>query len=348
MPATTLQDVADRAGVHRSTVALALRDHPRIPEATRSRVIALAEKLGYRPNPLVAALMQSRRSGKKVKHVTIAFITNYSTRYGWRPAHHARPDFFPGAEVRAKELGYRLEHFWRTEPGMTTERFCDILTTRAISGVIIARLPPGVSSVDLLWKRFACTALGMTLHSPRLHRVTENHYDTAAQAMKQCQLRGYQRVGFVFTEANDSPDVGHRWLGAYLTFQLGFSADDRLPLCPGEPATAEQFKAWFARHRPDALLVNHAPPVHTWLRALGQEVPRDVGLVELEDHPEAGSSGVYYDPDKIGALAVEVLVGLMHRNEKGIPADPHEVLLSGEWREGRTLPRRTEPEKFRP
>ena len=27
----TLQDVADRARVHRSTVALALRDHPRIP-----------------------------------------------------------------------------------------------------------------------------------------------------------------------------------------------------------------------------------------------------------------------------------------------------------------------------
>ena len=63
-------------------------------------------------------------------------------------------------------------------------------------------------------------------------------------------------------------------------------------------------------------------------------------MVELEDHPEQGSSGVYYDPAKVGALAVEMLLGLMHRNEKGIPADPHEVLLSGDWREGGTLPRR--------
>ena len=337
MPETTLQDVADRAGVHRSTVALALRDHPRIPEATRQRVAALAEKLGYRPNPLVTALMQSRRSGRRVKHVTIAYVTNYPTRYGWRPAHHARPDFFPGAEARAKELGYRLEHFWRAEAGMTTERFCDILTTRGISGVIIGRLPPEMDAIELLWKRYACVALGMTLRSPRLHRVTENHFDTAAQAMQQCLERGYRRVGFAFTDANDSPDVGERWLGAYLTGQRKFPSRDRLPLCPGEPATAAQFAAWFNRHRPDALLVNHAPPVHAWLRALGKEVPHDVGLVELEDHPEQGSSGIYYDPDKIGALAVEMLAGLMHRNDKGIPADPHEVLLSGEWREGRSL-----------
>src|SRR6185437_64475 len=96
----------------------------------------------------------------------------------------------------------------------------------------------------------------------------------------------------------------------------------------------------FNRHQPDALLVNHAPPALAWLRALGKEVPRDVGLAELEDHPEQGSSGVYYEPGKIGALAVEMLVGLMHRNEKGIPTDPHDVLLSGEWREGRTLRRR--------
>jgi LacI family transcriptional regulator len=61
MPHVTLQDVADRAGVHRSTVALALRDHPRIPADTRELIRALAEKLGYRKNPLVAALMRSRR-----------------------------------------------------------------------------------------------------------------------------------------------------------------------------------------------------------------------------------------------------------------------------------------------
>lgn len=338
---TTLQDVADRADVHRSTVSLALRDHPRISESVRRKIQALAQRLGYRVNPLVSALMQSRRSGQAVKHLTLAYVTNYPTRYGWRPEHHNRPDFFPGAAERATDFGYRLEHFWLAEPGMTAERFCDILTVRGIHGLIIGRLPPGDRSLNLLWERFSCVALGMTLFSPLLHHVTENHFDTTWQAMQQCRDRGYRRVGFMFSEANDSPRVGDRWLSAYLGQQLQYPKAERLPVCPAIPANQEIFSKWFRRERPDALIVNHAGPVISWLRALGREVPRDVGLVELEDTPKFGCSGVYYDPAKIGALAVEMLVGLMHRNETGIPEDQHEILLTGTWHEGRTLPARS-------
>ncbi|HEX2099973.1 MAG TPA: LacI family DNA-binding transcriptional regulator, partial [Candidatus Synoicihabitans sp.] len=306
---TTLQDVADRAGVHRSTVALALRDHPRIPEETRARIKTIAVKLGYRINPFVAALMQSRRSGRAVKHATIAFVTNYSTRYGWRPVHHNRPDFFPGAIERAKELGYKLEPFWLAEPGMTPARFCDILITRGVHGLIIGRMPPGEHALELSWERFSCVALGLTLRSPRLHHVTENHFDTVWQGMEQCLKRGYKRMGFVFSEANDSPGVGDRWLGAYLLQQLKVPVGDRLPLCPGAPATQAQFSEWVRREAPDAILATHGPPVIEWLGALGLRVPQDVALVELEDRPASNFSGVHYDPAKVGALAVEMLVG---------------------------------------
>ncbi len=335
----TLQDVADRAGVHRSTVALALRDHPRIPEATRVRIKAVADQLGYRVNPFVAALMQSRRVGRTVKHATLAFVTNYPTRYGWRPQHHNRPDFFPGAVARAKEFGYNLEPFWLAEPGMTPERFCDILVTRNVHGLIVGRMPPGQNTLKLAWERFSCVALGMTLRSPQLHHVTENHFDTVAQAMEQCLSRGYRRIGFVFSEGNDSPRVGDRWIGAYLRHQLNLRHVDRLPLCPGAPADAATFGQWFDRHRPDALLVTHAPPLLAWLKERGLAVPRDLGLVELEDRPGGGMAGVFYDPAKVGALAVEMLVGLMHRNERGVPANPHEVLLVGQWRDGSSLPK---------
>ena len=72
---------------------------------------------------------------------------------------------------------------------------------------------------------------------------------------------------------------------------------------------------------------------------MGVEVPRDAGLVELEDR-DSGTSGIYYDPAEIGALAVDLLLGLLHRNQKGVPAHPHELLVSGEWRERGTLPSR--------
>lgn len=342
MPAkATLQDVARQVGVHRTTVSLALRDHPRIPLETRERVKAAAARLGYQINPLVAALMQSRRLGRAVKHVTLAYVTNYATRYGWKPVHHDRPDFFPGAARRARELGYNLEDFWLAEPGMTPARFCAILAARGIHGLIIGRLPPGQNSLQLEWGRFSSVSLGMTLRSPVLHHVTENHFDTVWQSMQRCLERGYRRVGFVFSEANDSPRVGDRWLGAYLLQQQAFPTKDRLPPCPQIPAGEEAFTRWFNRHRPDALIATHARPVIGWLKKLGVSVPRDVGIIDLEDHPQLDCAGVRYDPEIIGSLAVEMLVGLLHRNETGVPAtNQHEVLLTGEWCEGRTLPSR--------
>ena len=52
-----MKHVAAAAGVSVMTVSLALRRAPSIPAATRERVVAAAEQLGYRRNPLVAALM---------------------------------------------------------------------------------------------------------------------------------------------------------------------------------------------------------------------------------------------------------------------------------------------------
>ncbi len=337
---TTLQDVAKAAGVHRTTVSLSLRDNPRIPQATRDRVKAIARELNYRTNPLVSALMQVRRLGKPVKHASMAYVTNYPTRYGWRPEHHDRPDFFPGAVARAEDFGYKLEHFWLAEPGMTPHRFCEILSARGINGLIIGRLPPGQNSLDLEWDRFSCVALGMTLRSPVLHHVTENHFNTVRQTMDRCLERGYRRVGFVISDNQDSPRVGDRWLGAYLRHQLHLPQRERLPVCPGNPTDEATFRTWFSRYKPDALLVNNASLLLHWLKRLGRQVPRDVGVVGLEHRREMACTGVHYDPAKIGALAVEMLIGLMHRNETGVPTVQHEVLLTGEWQEDCLLPPR--------
>jgi LacI family transcriptional regulator len=339
-PQVTLQDIALKAGVHRSTVSLALKDHPRISKGVRDRVKAIATDMGYRVNPLVSALMQNRRTGHPPHPVTLGFVTNYPSRYGWRPKLHSRPDYFPGAVDRAKELGYHLEHFWLNEPGMTSRRFSDILSTRNINGIILGRLPPGQHSLDLAWDRFSCVALGMTLRQPRLHHVTENHFETAWFSMRRCIAYGYKRIGFVFSETNDSPRVGDRWLSAYMGHQLQLPESDRILPCPCDPPTFDDFSRWFKRERPDAILASHAKPILNWLQQMQVKVPEITAVIDLQTEPDLGCAGVYYEPSRIGALAVEMLVGLMHRHETGIPAATHEILLSGVWRDGWSLPDR--------
>ena len=336
---STLQDVADIAGVHRSTVSLALRDHPRISQELRRRIQSIAKRLDYSINPLVSALMQSRRLSKPTKDISLAYVTTHSTRYGWRPPHHDRPDFFPGASERAKDFGYKMEDFWLAEPGMSSRRLADILTTRNIHGLLVGRLPPEKHSIWLPWDRFSCVAVGMTLSEPALHHIAENYFDGAWQSMNQCLTRGYQRIGFVFSEANDSPHVGERWLSAYFGQQFRLPRKDRLPVCPGVPANKRGFIKWLTKYRPDALLCTHARPVWEWLQNLQVGVPGEVGIVDLAgDHPELNCAGVYNDPAVIGRTAVELLIGMLHRNEYGVPEVSQEVLMKGEWREGMTLP----------
>jgi len=339
-PEATLEDVAQRAGVHRSTVSLALRNSPRIRPEVRERIQAIAKEIGYRVNPLVATLMRSRRSGHAIKHVCLAYVTNYPTRYGWRPEHHDRPDFFPGAQQRAEELGYKLEHFWLGEPGMTPARMSDILSRRAITGVLLGRLPPGQSSLELCWDRFSAVALGYTLRTPLLHHVAEDPFSGITQIVEQCLARGYQRLGFAVVDVDDSPSWGDRLVGAFLRAQHLLPRANHIPPCDFDPGPAfrDKFLAWVKKWKPDAIVSTRGQPTFNWLREAGYEIPRDVGLATMiNNHPEHGISGIYNDPRSLGALATEMVVGMLHRGETGLPAEPHFVLTPGRWLDAGTL-----------
>src|ERR1700760_3489728 len=106
-----MAEIAQRLGVASSTISRALRDDPRISIELRNRVRRVAKDLGYRPNPLVSALMANRRrrgSGGAVD--VIALVTNYGGRTGWRTKEVCRWEH-DGIQRRAGELGFRIEIF---------------------------------------------------------------------------------------------------------------------------------------------------------------------------------------------------------------------------------------------
>src|SRR5215216_6535809 len=81
----TQTDVARVAGVHNTTVSLSLRNSASIPEATRKRIRAIADQLGYYPDPTLQALVAYRKGRTpKQRTDTLAYITNWGTRWGWR------------------------------------------------------------------------------------------------------------------------------------------------------------------------------------------------------------------------------------------------------------------------
>ena len=111
----------------------------------------------------------------------------------------------------------------------------------------------------------------------------------------------------------------------------------RLPVCQIEQSDEPAFRRWFKQHRPDAILTNGPHRLLSWLDGLGLQAPRDVGIAGLEYRRDLACTGLYYDPARVGGLAVEMLVGLLHRNETGVPPLAHEMMVTGEPRENPLL-----------
>lgn len=94
MAQPTIYDVAREAGVATSTVSRAFSHPGRVSEPTRDHVLAVAARLGYRPNPLARALYSGR-------HRTVAMVVSDITN----------PHYFElirGAELRAKASDFTL------------------------------------------------------------------------------------------------------------------------------------------------------------------------------------------------------------------------------------------------
>jgi LacI family transcriptional regulator len=334
-PRPTIRDIAHAAGCHYSTVSLALRDHPRIPSETRARIHSAAERLGYRPDAALAALCSYRTMKRPVREpAVLAWLTNYSHKKQWR-ASACNCDYFEGAAKRADERGYRLENFWLAAPGMTPERMSRILWTRHIQGVL---LPPQerCTSMTLAWENFSAVTFGYSLLSPRLHLVSNHEYRSMGALFAELVRRDYHRVGLVNLAEHDQR-VDHNWLAAYLVEQQALPRKHRLPplLMPAWDDAA--FRAWVRQHRPD-VVVTKLPNVLSSLRGAGFRVPQDIGVAfHSLDENSPSLSGMKKNSFQIGVMAVDLVVDMLHRGERGLPARPSLHMVEGSWTEGATL-----------
>src|SRR4051812_9101251 len=80
----SLEQIAQRAHVSRSTVSRVMRHDPRISPETAARVRAAAKELDYRPNPLLSTLMERVRVGRNVSYQgTIGIVTENEDAANW-------------------------------------------------------------------------------------------------------------------------------------------------------------------------------------------------------------------------------------------------------------------------
>lgn len=332
----TIRDVARRSGYSAATVSLALRDHPHLPEATRALIQQTAREMGYRPDPLLAALAAHRWHRRDMPHSgsTMAAIVEEMGFEGR-----------VGLKERATHLGYQLEVFL-IEEYPTGQRLSEVLYNRGILGVLVSQIftPGFIDSFD--WSHFSAVAVSEGAFRPPIHLVMPNHYQAVQTAWDHAVQLGYRRIGLAIFDEPSALDVQDR-RAALFERQAIIPAARRLPVL-GLPADSDGknhqdeirclLRAWIQRHRPDVVLGFNEFLI--WeLRAVGVRVPEDVAFLSLwalEGKPDI--AGMLLSADEVGRRAVDWLDSLLRGGERGLPRHPSTMLVDFEWQDGTVPP----------
>ena len=331
----TIRKIAAKAGLSKSAVSLALRNHPRIPTKTREHVLAVAHELGYRANPVFAQMMRAvRATGPLQTQAIIGILHGFAEPQPGRSVpYHA--EWVGGARTRAEGLGYVVDELWMKEPGMSARRLSQIIHARGISALMIAPLPEK-RGIQLDWEHFSAVTAGFSLTEPRLSRVVPNHQQTMLVCLRQMAARGYRRVGLVL-DVNLDPLARFNLSAPFLWYQDGLSASWRVPALNLKPGDRAAFLRWLKRSRPEAIITVTGACL-AWLKAEKISIPNDIGLVfTSRTLSPPGFCCVDQQPRKLGAAAVDLLVAQLNRAEFGVPSNPKTVFTDVAWSEGTSL-----------
>ncbi|EIQ00949.1 transcriptional regulator [Opitutaceae bacterium TAV1] len=344
-PRVTIADIAAHLDVSKATVSVALRGKPGVSAEEGERIRKAAEKLGYRPDPLVGIHMAQVRNARAPHYrATLAWIDNHPAPL--EPGTH--PEFYEGRQGafdEASRLGFRLEEFRPVTRGMTSEVLTRVLRTRNIIGLILAPQPHSGGTMDLDWQHFSAVTLGYSLRSPRLHLVSNCQRNTLQGALIRLRSFGYRRVGTVINEEVNER-VNRAWTCAFWDDYHAQPVRRRLmPLLfhpERRPLTAKLFAGWFDEKKPDAVIAEDSlAPVLEGLRVLNLQPGRDVALaVRGAVTGDTTFAGMNQNHRAVGAAAVACVAGMLQRGERGIPAMPQQLLIESTWQSGTSVDER--------
>lgn len=337
----THQDVANRLGLHKSTVSLALRGHPKIAANTRERVKAMAEQMGFRPDPALEALARQRWAGHETGQGTVlAYVIDSRMEH---ISQHRR--FLPAARQRAQERGYLVHEFDLAEY-TTTTALARVLHHRGIRGLMLAPTEqvegPGI--LDLPVDKFTVVCLDVGWVMAPFHLVSADRFEATRLVWREAVKRGYRRIGgAVLSHAPAAVDDASRYGASAAAQEELLPLEDHVPLLTTHHWDREGFLRWLDRYQPDAV-VGFIPRVLEWIVESGRRVPEDVafGCITIDPGEFPQVSGATRLLDDIGATGVDALIAAIQENEWGVPTLQRKLLLEPRWHEGATLPVRTD------
>ena len=340
----TLKDVAREAGFHVTTISLALRNHPSIPEDTRTRIRTIADRLGYEVNPVFHALSRFRKSGRvRAPAPRIAYLENFGSGTGFERSVHMQ-QILEGARRQAGVLGYELDLLAVGEDDLDSHCIAAHLSEHKITGLVLGSFIPGFGELALNWEDYSVVKIHSRHTEPDVTVVANDQLREVRLAFRRLTALGYRRIGLAIGRA-DEDGCGHRHAAGFLMEQATVAPECRVPPLVfsyyATPATlGGTLGRWVRRHAIDAVICNWRN-TGDMLAANGLSVPRQVGWACLcLTSADPDIAGTRPHLELVGERAISIVVSKLKSTERGTPEFPSSIYVQSSWQDGASAPPR--------
>jgi len=324
MRRVTIKEVAERAGVSKSTVSHAINDTRFVEPETRKRVMQAITALNFHPSSLARSLTTHRTNtiGLVVSDISNRFFS----------------DILHGIEDRARPYNYSFVVCNTAEILEQEDRCLDLLLSQRVDGIIAA-------ATSQRWQ---------ALSKASLQHIPVVYVDRAFEGMEGPYVGVDNRKG-AWMGASHLIRRGHRKIGILAGFQRlstmrerlgGFClalAENQIPLpdewqiqselsIAGGKAAAMQLLS--RANRPTALFASNnllSLGALIAIQQLGLRCPQDIGILGFDDQPWAEVTcpplSVVRQPARaVGQNAAEILLHLINDQ----PVEQPQVILDCE------------------
>lgn len=316
---TTIRDVAKLAGVSVSTVSRAFNQNGRIDDATRERIMALANHLGYRPSAFARGLVL-----KKTKTILL-LAPNIANLYF--------AEITRAISRQCRDKGFRLLLGDTDEDPAVEAEYLDIIKEGMVDGAIIASLP-GKQNIEhffsLSRKDFPMVFIDSSMALPEFSHVIVDNKLGSEMVIDYFASKGHRRIGFVthMTEKDDA--IYERYEGFF-----SGHAKNGMEVCREYIETLEHAMERDGAIGADHLLELSEPPTALFAfndmvamgciasaHRHGLRVPEDVAVVgyddiEMSSYLDLPLTTVALPKEEIARKAVEILLeGIEQRLEE--------------------------------
>ncbi|SHG45396.1 LacI family DNA-binding transcriptional regulator [Cognatishimia maritima] len=305
--APTLEDVAKAAGVSTATVSRCLNDPNRVIEATRKRVMAAVDQLGYTPN-FAARAMAAKRS------LTIGAVIPTMNNAIFARALQAFQD-------QLAQAGYMLLVGSSAYDPVAEREQIRNLVARGVDGILLVGFEREPETYDYLKRHGVPTVAAWTYSEdgPVPSVGFDNHL--AMQSLTEAVLSyGHQRIGFIAGKTEGNDRAKGRVDGVIAALAAAGIPRDQLILREADydiSAGAIHFREMMdAPHPPTVILCGNdviAAGAMRQASRMGLSVPGDVSITGFDDMELAqiitpALTTVYVPHDEMGQRAARTLL----------------------------------------